>query len=67
MKKITGLLLVAIFVNTLVVLGQEKETVKPEHLTVESFKERVKNFPLMPSLEDIKYKELGWSPYVNTK
>ncbi|OQX75311.1 MAG: thioredoxin [Bacteroidetes bacterium 4484_249] len=48
MKKITGLLLVAIFVNTLVVLGQEKETVKPEHLTVESFKEKIFNYEKNP-------------------
>ncbi len=29
----------------------------------EGFQERLKNFPLMPKLEDIKLKQLGWNPY----
>ena len=48
MRKLIGLLLVAIFVNTMVVSGQKKETIKPEHLTVETFKEKIFNYEKNP-------------------
>jgi group II intron reverse transcriptase/maturase len=35
--------------------------------TWEGLKERIKNFPLMKPLEEIKFKQLGWNPYAATK
>lgn len=31
--------------------------------TWEGFNERIKNFPLMPKLSEMKFKQLGWNPY----
>ena len=31
--------------------------------TWEGFQERMKNFPLAPKLNEMKFKQLGWSPY----
>ncbi|MCD4664546.1 MAG: thioredoxin [Bacteroidales bacterium] len=44
MKKFFGLLLMTFFLSTFVVTAQDKDKVKPEHLTVETFKEKVFNF-----------------------
>jgi len=35
--------------------------------TWEGFKERIKNFPLIEPLQEIKLKQLGWNPYAVTK
>jgi len=48
MKNYLGLLIVAFFVNTLIVSGQEKEKIKPEHLTVETFKKKVFDYEKNP-------------------
>ena len=44
MKKFFGLLLMTFFLSTFVVTAQDKDKAKPEHLTVETFKEKVFNF-----------------------
>ncbi len=48
MKNYLVLLLLAIFTGMLSVSAQEKETVKPEHLTVQTFKEKVFNYEKNP-------------------
>lgn len=41
MKKISGILIIALTVITLTSQGQEEQKVVPEHLTVETFKQKV--------------------------
>lgn len=48
MKNLIGLLLFAIFTNASIAFGQDKETIEPEHLTVETFKEKIFNYEKNP-------------------
>jgi len=48
MKKLIGLLLVTLFFAGLSVQAQDSEKIKPEHLTVETFKEKVFNYEKNP-------------------
>jgi thioredoxin len=48
MKKLIGVLLVALFFAGLSVQAQDSEQIKPEHLTVETFKEKVFNYEKNP-------------------
>lgn len=48
MKKIFAVVLMIFFSGSLSLSAQEKETIKPEHLTVETFKEKVFNYEKNP-------------------
>lgn len=48
MKNLIGLLLLAIFINVSSAFAQETEKIAPEHLTVETFKEKIFNYEKNP-------------------
>ena len=48
MKNLMAVVLMVLFIVPISIFGQEKETIKPEHLTVETFKEKVFNYEKNP-------------------